>query len=103
MATYLFSSHDGYGLGHVRRNVLVAREILRHESELVRHQVTGLLGPVDDDAAFAAALAQLLSDPVLARRLGLAGRRLVGSEFTPSGATDRLLAVFAGSAGTPGR
>lgn len=29
MTRYLFSSHDGYGLGHVRRNVLVAREVLR--------------------------------------------------------------------------
>lgn len=29
MTSYLFSSHDRYGLGHVRRNVLVAREVLR--------------------------------------------------------------------------
>lgn len=29
MSRYLFSSHDGYGLGHVRRNSLIAGAILR--------------------------------------------------------------------------
>ena len=42
MARYLFSSHDGYGLGHVRRNVLVAREILRHDRAAQVTLVTGV-------------------------------------------------------------
>ncbi len=42
MATYLFSSHDGYGLGHVRRNVLVAREILRSDPQAHVTLVTGV-------------------------------------------------------------
>lgn len=31
MATYLLSSHDGYGLGHLRRNTLLARALLAAE------------------------------------------------------------------------
>lgn len=42
MARYLFSSHDGYGLGHVRRNVLVAREILRRDETAQVTLVTGI-------------------------------------------------------------
>lgn len=39
---YLFSSHDGYGLGHVRRNVLVATEILRNDPDAHVTLVTGV-------------------------------------------------------------
>jgi len=42
VARYLFSSHDGYGLGHVRRNVLVAREILRRDPSAEVTLVTGV-------------------------------------------------------------
>jgi glycosyltransferase involved in cell wall biosynthesis len=67
-------------------------------SELVRDGVTGRLVPPDDDAAFAAALHEMLTNPELARRLGRAGRDLVGAEFTPAAATRQLLDVFGGSA-----
>ncbi len=65
--------------------------------ELVRDHVTGLLVPADDDAALAAAMGEVLDSPELARRLGRAGRDLVGSDFTPEQATRQLLEVFAGS------
>jgi glycosyltransferase involved in cell wall biosynthesis len=39
-------------------------------AELVRHDETGLLVPPDDPAAFAAALARLVADEALRRRLG---------------------------------
>jgi len=39
---YLFSSHDGYGLGHVRRNALVAAEILRQDPQAQVTLVTGV-------------------------------------------------------------
>jgi glycosyltransferase involved in cell wall biosynthesis len=68
--------------------------------ELVRDQLTGLLAPADDDAALAQAISELLASPELARRLGHAGRELVGSDFGPADATRRLLEVFAG-AGRP--
>lgn len=42
MTRYLFSSHDGYGLGHIRRNVLVAREVLRLEPTAHVTLVTGV-------------------------------------------------------------
>lgn len=31
MARFLFASHDGFGLGHVRRNTLIARALLAAE------------------------------------------------------------------------
>lgn len=42
MGGVLFSSHDGYGLGHVRRNVLVAREVLRRDPRTPVTLVTGV-------------------------------------------------------------
>jgi glycosyltransferase involved in cell wall biosynthesis len=64
--------------------------------ELVRDHITGLLVPADDDAALAQAMRELLDSPELARRLGRAGRDLVGSDFSPADATRRLLEVFGG-------
>lgn len=42
MSRFLFSSHDGYGLGHVRRNVLIAREVLRLDPSAQITLVTGV-------------------------------------------------------------
>lgn len=42
MARYLFSSHDGFGLGHVRRNTLIARAVLAMDPEAEVTIVTGL-------------------------------------------------------------
>lgn len=42
MAVYLLSSHDGYGLGHVRRNVLVAKAILQRDPRALVTLVTGV-------------------------------------------------------------
>jgi predicted glycosyltransferase len=39
---YLFYSHDGYGLGHVRRNSLVARAVLDADPTALVSLVTGL-------------------------------------------------------------
>jgi predicted glycosyltransferase len=39
---YLFTSHDGFGLGHVRRNVLIARALLRHDPQARIVVVTGI-------------------------------------------------------------
>lgn len=33
MARYLFSSHDGFGLGHARRNTLIAKALLEHDRD----------------------------------------------------------------------
>ena len=45
--------------------------------EVVRDGGTGLLTPVDDGAAFSRAMARLLTDPAMARRMGQAGRAYV--------------------------
>jgi predicted glycosyltransferase len=39
---YLFYSHDGYGLGHVRRNSLIARAVLDLDPDATVSLVTGL-------------------------------------------------------------
>ena len=49
----------------------------------------------EDPAALAAALDCLLVDPVLAARLGEAGRRLVSERFRPEDSTRALVDVFA--------
>src|SRR4051812_7532383 len=45
MARYVFSSHDGYGLGHTRRNVLIAREVARLDPTAEIVLVTGVQRP----------------------------------------------------------
>lgn len=42
MRRYLFSSHDGFGVGHVRRNTLVARALLARDPDAEVAIVTGL-------------------------------------------------------------
>lgn len=41
MPTFVLFSHDGYGLGHVRRNTLIARALLQLEPRARIHVVTG--------------------------------------------------------------
>jgi len=42
MARYVFSSHDGFGVGHVRRNVLIARAVLAADPTAEVVVVTGV-------------------------------------------------------------
>ncbi len=42
MSRYLFFSHDGFGLGHVRRNTLIARAVLAREPDASIVLVTGV-------------------------------------------------------------
>jgi glycosyltransferase involved in cell wall biosynthesis len=50
--------------------------------EAVEHEATGLLVPVDDERAFARALARLAANPALVRRLGSAAVRRQRSRFS---------------------
>jgi glycosyltransferase involved in cell wall biosynthesis len=52
------------------------------QAELVRSGICGLVVPVDDPAALAAAVAGLAADPEWARRLGEAGAALVRAEHS---------------------
>ncbi len=50
--------------------------------EVVQHEVNGLLVPVKDVEALALALIRLLSDPDLAKKLGLAASGHVAANFS---------------------
>jgi glycosyltransferase involved in cell wall biosynthesis len=62
--------------------------------ELVRDGETGLLVDPDDPEALAQALARLLADGGLARRLAVAGRELVAAEFNLQRSAARMLELF---------
>jgi glycosyltransferase involved in cell wall biosynthesis len=64
--------------------------------ELVLPDVTGLLVPVGDVGALAAALVRLAGDPELRRRLGEGARHREQTDFTVEGMMARLAAVYAG-------
>jgi glycosyltransferase involved in cell wall biosynthesis len=63
-------------------------------AELVADGETGLLVPVGDAGALAAALRTLLDDPGRARRLGEAGRARVLAEFSADRAAERILGLY---------
>jgi glycosyltransferase involved in cell wall biosynthesis len=58
------------------------------------HGKTGYLVEPRNPAALAERLAALHRNPALARRMGLAGRRRVASQYTWSGVVDRLVAIY---------
>lgn len=62
-------------------------------SELVAHEITGLV--VDKNAdAFSQAMAYLLAHPELCREMGLAGRQSILERFTVAQMTERMEAVY---------
>jgi len=63
--------------------------------QIVRDAITGLLVPPEQPAALAAALARLLDDPALARRLGAAGRAYVRRTFDIEAVVEQLDAIYA--------
>lgn len=65
----------------------------------VRDGDNGLLVPPGDAAALGQALAQLADDPILARRLGARGRRLVEAEHGWAGITARFEAALLDATG----
>ena len=50
-------------------------------SEIITHERDGLLVPTEDDEGLAAAVARLMDDPELRRRLGRNGRRTIVQRF----------------------
>ena len=62
--------------------------------EAVRDGVEGLVVPVRDPEAMAAALARLAADPELARRLGQSGRQRILQDFTLKRQVEKFIALF---------
>ncbi len=62
--------------------------------ELVQHDETGLLVPPGDAVALAAALGQLLRDPVRRQRFGSAARQRAVERFSVTHQVDRLVEVW---------
>ncbi|MCB0986077.1 MAG: hypothetical protein KDB06_15615, partial [Ilumatobacter sp.] len=63
--------------------------------QVVDDGVTGLLVPVRDPAAIAAAVARLAGDATLRGRMGAAGRHRAEREFDQHRVIDQTLATYA--------
>jgi glycosyltransferase involved in cell wall biosynthesis len=62
--------------------------------ELIRHEVNGLIVPVDDRAALAGAIVRLLDDRALARRLGDQARLDIRAGFDSKDKAALMLAAY---------
>jgi glycosyltransferase involved in cell wall biosynthesis len=58
-------------------------------TELIQHEVTGLVVPPDDATALRAAIERLLTDRALANRLGTAAREVVRQHYSVAAMTQR--------------
>jgi glycosyltransferase involved in cell wall biosynthesis len=71
--------------------------------EAFRHEQHGLVVPVRDSTALAAAILRLIRDPALARRLGQAALARVRSEFSIQNHMQDLMAIYDQLLGLPVR
>jgi glycosyltransferase involved in cell wall biosynthesis len=62
--------------------------------EVVRDGETGLIVPRDSPLALADAVACLVADPALRRKLGQAGRAWVGQQYEWSACVDRMITLY---------
>ena len=68
--------------------------------DLVRHETTGLLVPPANPAALADAIARLMHDPALARRLAEQGRRWIAEQFDLRNSLEPLIKRYRQRLGT---
>ncbi len=98
-ACYVYTSpEEDYGMGVVEAmgaGTPVVAWNAAGPSTTVRDDVTGFLVPPGDEDAFAARMADLVSDPELAARLGAAAREHVREELSLTRHLDRLEAALA--------
>ena len=62
--------------------------------EIVNHNHNGLLVPVKDSTALAAALRTLIEDPAMRERMGINGRALAAGEFSQECVNEATLRVY---------
>jgi len=72
---------------------VIATSIAGNE-ELVIHGETGLLVPTEDSINLLEVLSELLSDPVLCKQMGAAGRKRVEEHFTWSGVAQQYVELL---------
>ena len=92
-------SYEGLGItGTLREAMALERPVIASSAggnpELVVDGESGLLVPPRDPPAFAAALARLLADPALARRLAKAGGCRVRENFSVEVRLDRIERLY---------
>ena len=107
-ATVFPSPKEGWGITNVEAAACGTPAVASDSPglrESVRHEETGLLVPVDDPAALAAALQRLARDPALVARLGRGGRRFAESLSwdAAAGQTADQLATLIRAAGRGGK
>jgi len=84
---------EAYGIAYLEAQAAglpVVAQAAAGVPTVVRHEVTGLLTPPGDDAAYAAAIVRLVEEAHLRRRLGQAARQFVTEERSLSAAAARL-------------
>lgn len=107
MPSVVAASGDQEGLGLVAAEAMACDcPVVAHDlaavRDLVRHGETGLMVPPGDVAALAAAIAQLLDDPVRAAALAEAGRRHVAGHYAWPAVAKRYRRLYeGGNAGAP--
>ena len=62
--------------------------------EIVRHEINGLLVPVKNSVKLAAAIARLVTDPILRKEMGSSGREIVFNEFSQDRVVEETLTVY---------
>ncbi len=72
-------------------------------AELVQHEKTGLLGPIDDASAMASHLQRLIDDAALRTRMGDAGRALAKEKYSIDGCAEAVASAYAEAMGTHSR
>ena len=63
-------------------------------AEAVQDGVTGIVVPPEDPHTLAAAITQLLADPVMARAMGTAGKQRVAEKFTTEAMMKQTTAIY---------
>lgn len=89
---------EAYGMAYLEAQAAglpVVAQATAGVPTVVRHDATGLLTPPGDDAAYAAAIARLVTDRPLRHRLGQAAQKFVVEERSLSAAATHLRRLLA--------
>ena len=72
----------------------VVTTVVGGNAEAVKDGITGFLVPSEDPVALSAAILRLLSDPILAKTMGAAGRNVVEERFTTEAMMNQIVSVY---------